>query len=232
MRRALAALLIALAAPATAGGLTGASYADPTTRYPHGALGDTIEHGTLVVTTAAGRRVRLVLPETRVFEDTVPRLADVDNDGDREAVVVESDRARGARLAIYDDTGLIAATPFIGRRFRWLAVVGADDLDGDGQTEIAYIDRPHLARTLRVWRLEAGALVEVASATGLTNHRIGDREISGGIRHCGGRAEMIVTDTDWRRLIAVTLDNGRLTAHDLGPHAGPASLAAAMACAN
>jgi len=43
---------------------------------------------------------------------------------------------------------------------------------------------------------------------------------------------MIVTDTKWQRLIAVTLDNGRLTAHDLGLRAGPASLAAAIGCAD
>ncbi len=43
---------------------------------------------------------------------------------------------------------------------------------------------------------------------------------------------MIVTDTKWQRLIAVRLDSGRLTAHDLGPHAGPAGFAAAIGCAD
>jgi hypothetical protein len=47
----------------------------------------------------------------------------------------------------------LASTPWIGQRFRWLAPVAAADLDGDGAMELAYVDRPHLARTLRVWRI-------------------------------------------------------------------------------
>ena len=37
---------------------------------------------------------------------------DADGDGDAEVIVVESDDDRGARLAIYDETGAVAATPF------------------------------------------------------------------------------------------------------------------------
>jgi hypothetical protein len=71
----------------------------------------------------------------------------------------------------------------IGQRNRWLAPIGAADLDGDGRVEIAYVDRPHLARTLRVWRSRpGGTLTEIATATGLTNHRIGEAFITGGIR--------------------------------------------------
>ena len=44
---------------------------------------------------------------------------------------------QGARLAIYDETGLVSATPYIGRSNRWLAPLGAGDLDGDGNIELA-----------------------------------------------------------------------------------------------
>jgi len=207
---------------ARAAEIAAARYADPTTRYAHGVLGDAVEYGALVLEMTDGRRVRLVLPETRVFEDIAPRLADLDGDGAPEVIAVEASLTQGARLAIYDETGPIAATPYIGRPFRWLAPVGAADLDGDGAVEIAYVDRPHLAKTLRVWRYAAGRLTPVADLPGVSNHRIGEDFISGGLRDCGAGPEIILASGDWRRVLAVRLAaGGRLTARDLGPLAGP-----------
>jgi hypothetical protein len=222
------ALALCLAGSAEAQ-VVSARYEQPTERYTHGILGDSVEWGALSMRLADGRRVRVVLPEDRVFEDTAPRVADVDLDGAAEVVVVESSVARGARLAVYGPDGLIAATPFIGQKFRWLAPVGAADLNGDGRVEIAYVDRPHLAKTLRIWRFADGRLAEVAAAPGFTNHRIGERDIAGGIRDCGEGPEMIVADADWRNVVGVRFDGG-LSARALGVHAGRESFAAAMAC--
>ncbi len=83
---------------------------------------------------------------------------------------------------------------------------------------------------LRIWRFGAGRLTEVAAAPGLTNHRIGDRAISGGIRNCGGRPELILADPDWRRLRAIRLDGATLVARDVGPILGPGAFARALAC--
>lgn len=228
---------LALAAPACAvaeqsgPALLDAQYAAPTDRYPHGVLGDEIEHGALVLHYAAPRSsVTLTLPQERVFEDTAPRLADVDGDGRREAVVVESHQRLGARLAVYTGNGLMAATPWIGQRFRWLAPAGIGDLDGDGAVEIAYIDRPHLAKTLRIWRMENGALREVASLGGLTNHRIGESDIAGGLRNCGAQPELVLATRDWSRLVAVRLEGSTLTSRDIGAHTGRRSFDAALAC--
>jgi hypothetical protein len=106
-------------------------------------LGDDIEHGALELT-LAGTSTRTVirLPQERVFEDTEPRVVDLDGDGAPEVVVVEAHRDVGARLAIYTATGLLAATPYIGTRNRWLAPIAVADLDGDGVTELAYIYAP------------------------------------------------------------------------------------------
>ncbi|PRX38330.1 hypothetical protein SAMN05216257_103143 [Meinhardsimonia xiamenensis] len=228
-----ATLLIAatFAAPAAAQTITSAHYTEPTTRYPHGVLGDTLEWGALTLTLSDGSARHIRLPQTRVFEDITPRLSDIDGDGAPEVIAVESDSARGARLAILDENGLVAATPFIGRRFRWLAPLGAADLDGDGAVEIAWIDRPHLAKTLRVWRYSGGRLVEVAQLPGLTAHRIGEPFISGGIRDCGDRPEIITADAGWTRVMATRLDGGRLVARPLGPlDPGRTTLHAALAC--
>lgn len=201
---ALFAGFTALFAQAASAEIVSAKFDDPTTRYAHGVLGDAIEWGTLEIRVSDGKRLRLVLPEDRVFEDLEPRLADMDNDGDNEVMVVESSQSGGARLSIYDENGLVTATPHIGRTNRWLAPIGAADLDSDGHVEVAYIDRPHLAKTLRVWRFEKGALAEVASKPGLTNHRIGDDFIIGGIRTCDATPEMITVDANWQTIIAST----------------------------
>lgn len=219
-----------LASPATAE-ITAASFNAPTTRYDHGILGDAVEGGGLRLELADGNALHLTLPETRVFEDLAPRLADVDGDGTAEVIVVETSLSLGARLSIYDETGLVAATPYIGQSHRWLAPIGAADLDGDGTMEIAYIDRPHLAKTLRVWRFKSGALTEMATHPGLTNHRIGWDRIPGGIRTCGDGPEMITANGDWTSVMATRLmANGQLTSTALAPYTGPDSLNAAVTC--
>ena len=208
-------------------------------RYAHGVLGDAIEatelHAYSETATTPCAVQSVTLPVALVFEDTAPRLVDLDADGRPEILVVQSHRDLGAQLAVYgiasDGRGLalLATTPYIGRRHRWLAIIGAADLDGDGHMEIAYIDRPHLARTLRIWRYDADTLTEVAAATGLTNHRIGEAHISSGIRDCGAGPDILTADTGWTRLIATRFDGQSLTARDLGPWS-PESLATALSC--
>ena len=214
-------------------GPSAAWYSDPTERYDHGVLGDAIEWGALVLRTG-GAKHRVVLPDDRVFEDIAPRLKDIDGDGRPEIVVVESQQDTGAQLAIYALRGgaltKIAATPHIGQSNRWLAPFAVADLDGDGVTEIAYIDRPHLAKTLRIWRYMGGSLREVVAARGLTNHRIGEDFISGGVRDCGDGPELVTADAGWRRLVATRFDGTSLAFADIGAFRGQASFAAALAC--
>ncbi len=232
-RRALLASLCFASGAAAAEKIIGATYDDPTTRYAHGVLGDAVEWGTLVITTEDWShkvRYRIELPLERVFEDLEPRLADVDLDGDMEVVVIESEASTGAQLAIYDQTGKIAATPHIGTRNRWLAPIGVADLDGDGFVELAYIDRPHLAKTLRVWRFKEGALQPVADLPGLTNHRIGEDFITGGLRDCGQGPEMITASANWAEIMATVLKDGRLETRSLGAFQGLASVTQALDC--
>jgi hypothetical protein len=209
--------------------VTATRYAEPTDRYTHGVLGDAIEFGALVMM-VDGEEVLLRIPETHVFEDVAPRLIDIDLEGVHEGLVGETKMTEGARISIYDGAGdLVAATPHFGRSNRWYSPVGAADLDGDGHVEVAFVDRPHLAKTLRVWRYVNGDFAEVAALGGVTNHRIGEPDIAGGIRDCGNGPEMIVASANWARLVAVQL-NGDLVATDIGPHRGRDSFAVAMGC--
>lgn len=213
--------------------LVTAELTDPTERYPHGVLGDSIEYGALVLQYPPDNaRYVIRLPQTRVFEDIEARLVDVDGDGQLEAMVVESHQNKGARLSFYNGGGLIAATPYIGQRNRWLAPIGLADLDGDGHVEIGYIDRPHLAKTLRIWRFERGALRELAAHEGLTNHKIGWDVIASGIRECGDGPEMITADADWRHVIATRFDGKEISTRRIDTYESRASIAQALSCAH
>jgi len=241
---ALATVLAGLCGPVQAQlaqvSILEARYAEPVTRYGHDVLGPGRgEWGTLEFVLdlcpgcAAMRRgvVSLRLPQDRIYEDTAPRLIDTTGNGLADAVVVvEADLAQGARLVVVGPEGLIAATPFIGTPRRWLAVLGVADLDGDGRAEIAYVDRPHLDRVLRVVRLEGRALVPVAEASGFSNHRYGEAAISGGIRDCGEGPQMVLADADWLRVMAVRLRDGVLEAEALGEIGRRRGIAAALDC--
>jgi FG-GAP-like repeat len=215
--RGLAFALALLPAAAAADPIVSARLIDPTDRYDHAILGDALEWAGLEMTLASGQRLRVTLPGTRVFEDVAARVVDADGDGLTEVIAVETDLMLGASLAVYDAAGKRAATPFIGQTHRWLAPAGVGDFDGDGRPEIAYVDRPHLLRELVFLRLTGGHLAEIARIPGLTNHRIGDSAISGGLRRCGGRDSLILADTAWARTVEVTWQDGRPVATDIGP---------------
>jgi hypothetical protein len=201
-------------------------------RYGHDVLGATPEWNLLSVLSGDPLQPPYGARQpSHIFEDIAPRLVDVTGDGFPEIVVVQSSFKQGARLAVFSAADgaltLLAATPYIGQRNRWLAPVAVRDLNGDGAVELAYIDRPHLAKRLRVWRYAGGGLRHVADRDGLTNHRIGWDFIAGGWRACSG--DMILASGDWRRIIAVRLDGDTLSARDMEP-LGREGLAPALNC--
>jgi hypothetical protein len=155
--------------------------AGPTGRYPHGVLGDRLEASMLVVETSAGKRLQTELPGTRVFEDLQARVIDLDGDGRDEILVVESDAARGASLAVYAvrnrRLSRIAATPFLGQPNRWLNPLGAGDFDGDGRLDIALVATPHIGGILRLYKYAPPRLEPFAEYPGVSTHEIGSTEL-------------------------------------------------------
>ena len=107
------------------------------------------------------------------------------------------------------------STPAIGTRYRWLAPVAVADLDQGGQIELAFIDRPLPCKTASV-SLPDQALHELASLPGLTNHRIGDDFIVGGVRDCGSGLKLITADSEWQRVMATELRLGQLHTQPIG----------------
>ena len=175
-----------------------ARFAESTQRYPHNIMGSLSAHTDLVVTWASckscppqAQRLSARLPEALVFEDFAPRLVDMDGDGRSEILVVESDQQQGARLALWalQDTRLVRAahSDFIGQRFRWLAPIGVADFLGDGTPLVAYVEKPHLDKVLRLVRLQGDRLVPVAHLAGVTNHQFGQETVNRRLVSCEER---------------------------------------------
>lgn len=150
-----------------------AQYTNPTTRYNHAVFGDEIEGGGLLVT-INGKQYHHLLPETEVFEDLQPRLADVDGDGDLEFITIRSSVTEGASVAIYkiinEELVLMTASDFIGTKYRWLNIAAIADLDNDGKLDIAWVQTPHIGGILRIFTVENGALNFKAERSGVSNH--------------------------------------------------------------
>ena len=158
-----------------------AQYSQPTDRYGHGILGDAIEAGQLVVW-HNGVVLTHTLDDSYVFEDLVPRLIDLDGDGELEIVTIRTHVSRGAGIAIYkingDSLAEHARVREIGTSSRWLNIAAMFDLDGDGTMEIAWVQTPHIGGILRVARMAEGELEVMAESTLYSNHEIGQRNLS------------------------------------------------------
>lgn len=164
----------------------------PTRRYRHGVLGDDVE-AEAVVAYPLGMPVplgditraplRYTLPADSVFEDLVPRVADLDGDGQDEIVVVRSYLDRGAAVAVLGVRGnrlaLLAESPPLGRPNRWLDPAGIGDFLGLGRNrrQIAVVETPHIGGVLVIYEYTAGRLVERVRRHGYSTHVIGSTVI-------------------------------------------------------
>jgi hypothetical protein len=155
--------------------------AEPTARYDHGILGDAIEAGSLMIQGRDGKVNAVRLKDDAVFEDLEPRLADLDDNGHDDIVVVKSYLKRGSALAVigarngkYD---VLAETPPIGRPHAWLNPAGIADYNGDGKTDIALVRMPHAEGKLELWTWADRKLRKTAEIGDASNHIAGSRAL-------------------------------------------------------
>ena len=204
----------------------------PTDRYPHGVLGDRIEAAGIRVELANGQQIDFQLGADAVFEDRYPRLTDLDGDGQDEIVVVKSYLDRGASIAVFGirdgQLALLAETPPVGSPNRWLNPAGFPDLDGDGKLEIAVVITPHIGGTLQVYRYADGGLTPIWSLSGVSNHRLGSRELAMAAvtdLNKDGRHELIIP-ADGRQIIyQIWLSQDGLKTWRIARHADPVDTA-------
>jgi hypothetical protein len=189
----------------------------PTQRYPHGALGSLTHAASLHVlarTAGAGLQERVyTLPMRRVFEDRVPRLADIDGDGRDEIILVEADAFEGAAMVVFGlrtpGTGAassaapaplllteLARGPNAGSAFRWLNPVGVADFDGDGQLDIASVITPHVGGVLTLYHYRPPRLEPYARAMDVSNHRMGmlEQRLAVIVEQAGHRPTIVLPD--------------------------------------
>ena len=192
----------------------------PTLRYPHGALGSPTHAASLhaVVRSRSGewRQVESRLPVHRVYEDRIPRIVDMDQDGSEEIVLVEADALRGASLVVmgveHTERGPIlierARSAFVGSTFRWLNPVGAADFDADGKLDLAMVLTPHIGGELQLLHYRPPSLVPYARALDVSNHRMGalEQTLAVIVQVAGQRPTVLVPDMTLRALHALRWD--------------------------
>ena len=196
-----------------------------TSRYPHTALGSRFHAGSVHVLVSAGagsgtlQELVYRLPINRVFEDLTLRLADLDQDGRDEILVVESDALRGSSLVVL---GLradqpasakgggnvlqeMARSPPTGSTFRWMNPVGVADFEGDGQLDVAAVVTPHIGGVLTLYHYAPPRLLPFARAMDTSNHLMGssEQQLAVIVQQPGVRPTIIVPDMSLKALHAL-----------------------------
>lgn len=189
--------------------------AQPTRRYPHGVLGDTIEATAVRVRTRDGSILSYVLPEDSVFEDLVPRVHDINRDGLDEIILVRSRQQSGASLMLLGirEGRLVplAESEPMGSRNQWLNPVGVADVDGDGQLELLVVISPHENGTLIEYKFDGLSIVPGHRIVGVSNHVAGTRALGMSAlmdANGDGIADVLLPSADRRSLRAITFGSG------------------------
>jgi len=201
-------------------GIQAVLLSEGTERYRHGILGGKVEASAVtminVASNALAIRSRYALRAPAVVEDLIPVVAPI-GEGRRPALVmVKSVTRQGSSvLALgWRETALesLAEGPAFGLGNRWVHVIGAADLTGDGIPVLVAVNTPHTAGVLVAYERRAGSLVPLAKALGYSSHVLGSRnqdqaviaDLSG-----NGRVEVILPRQNRDVLAAVELSNGR-----------------------
>jgi hypothetical protein len=220
------------------GAIASAWLAVPTLKYRHGVLGDVTEAQELRATNRNGDTLRYRVDDNSVFEDRLARMVYVNR---RDALLVVRTRLeQGAALALFMLDGpdgpsqrlvLAAEGPPMGHPNRWLNPIGAEDFDGDGQTELAAVLTPHVNGPLVVYRQEGNKLVQKYRVPDFSNHQIYSRELgmsAAADMNGDGVPDLLVPGANRETLRVVTFAQGTYRQLYRTPKAAPIVSAIAL----
>jgi hypothetical protein len=189
------------------GSTLAAVYVDPTNRYAHGVLGDTLEGASLLIldTTDLREVGRITLAEAEVFEGIMPMWADIDADGQYELITTVSSATQGSQIRAFRLDGTVAAEGEpIGRGGRWRHQIAFGPFGPDGEDELVVVRTPHIGGVIEYYRYQDGALNIVAELSGYTSHVLYTRNLAmavAGDFNGDGRLELTIPDQE-REVIA------------------------------
>lgn len=185
------------------------SLSGATDRYPHGALGDPFEAGSILIRrlppdgSTSSMEMEITLDAT-VVEGLSAMLIDVKPGGEPEILVTESNADTGAQLVVYDMDGLrLAESEPIGQGNRWRHQIAAGPLGPNGEFEVVDVRTPHIGGIVQFHRLEGDRLVPVATIEGFTSHVIGTIDLDLAVvadADSDGRLDLVIPTQDRSRL--------------------------------
>lgn len=178
------------------------------TTYRHGAVGDEVEGGAVMVVDPETRSVRPLVPPYGVIEGLSPMLTELG--GELSVLVTASDGDRGASLALLRDDGseggtVVATSDPVGIGFGWRHQIAVAPFGPDGELEVASVRTPHRSAEAEFHRLDGSRLERVASTGSYPSHGFGSRNLD--------RAAAADFDGDGRpELLVPTPETGVLAA--------------------
>ena len=157
----------------------------PSTRYPHGIAGDTLEATTItLVATEPKLKVltTIPIPGQTVVEGVSPIWTDLNGDGRQEIIVTQSGAEQGAQVVVYSGSGeRIASGPAVGRGNRWRHQLAVGPFGAEGETELVEVLTPHIGGVAGFYRFNGDSLDLLVQQDGVTSHPLGTRNLDMGL---------------------------------------------------
>ncbi len=183
---------------------------EPTEKYDHGVLGDTLEASSItrIDDPLTGKvSAEISMSPDLVIEGISPIWADLNQNGEREIIVTVSNAQQGAQILVFNEDGQkIATGPDIGQGYRWRHQIAVAHFGPNDEIEIADVLTPHLGGVVEFYQLDGDQLKIVAQIPGYTSHVIGTRNLdmaAAGDFDGDGNVELVLPNQERSQLCAI-----------------------------